>query len=83
MVPSDTITRNLPLMREIRAIIEAWLKHRVRSLYDVHTRGYLVLGALGWGAQGSADPWILRSVVGGIVILILTATIYDARTRQP
>lgn len=70
-------------MREIRAIIEAWLKHRVRGLHDVHTRGYLVLGVLGLRAQGSADPWILRSVVWGIVILILSATIHDARTRQP
>lgn len=83
MVSSDTIPLKQPLMREISATIQTWLKHRVRSLYDVHTRGYLVLGVLGLRAQASADPWILRSVVWGIVILVLSATIYDAWTKRP
>src|SRR5829696_4532280 len=59
-------------MRDLGAMLDSWLKHRVRSVYDVHARGYLVLGVLGWramSAPGSADPWILRSVVWGIVIL--------------
>lgn len=65
--------------------LETWLKHRTRSVYDVHARGYLVLGALGWhatDAQGSPDPWILRSVVWGIVLLVLSATIYDAWIKR-
>lgn len=68
-------------MREIRAIIEAWLKHRVRSLYDVHARGYLVLGVLGVRAQDGSDQWIARSVVVAIVVLILSATLYEGWSR--
>lgn len=80
-VSSERITLDRPLMREIKGIIEAWLKHRVRSLYDVHARGYLVLGVLGWRAQGEADEWIARSIVAAIVVLVLSATLYEAWSR--
>ncbi|MBW3572369.1 MAG: hypothetical protein KY467_14805 [Gemmatimonadetes bacterium] len=72
-------------MAGLGTLVEAWLRHRARSLYDVHVRGYLVLGLLGWhamGARGSADPWILRSVVWGIVALVLSATLYEGWSRR-
>jgi membrane protein DedA with SNARE-associated domain len=74
-------------MRHLRAIIEAWLKHGVRSLYDVHARGYLILGLIAGTAlaiQGNDDPWIVRSSVWGIILLVLSATILAAlRRREP
>lgn len=72
-------------MRQLRAIIEAWLKHGARSLYDVHVRGYLILGTIAWAALGSspnADPWITRSIVWGIVLLVLSATVF-AVVKKP
>ncbi|HEX6371277.1 MAG TPA: hypothetical protein VF006_20330 [Longimicrobium sp.] len=73
-------------MRNAWGMIEELLRQRARSLYDVHVSGYAVLGLLGWNAtsaQGSADPWVLRSVVWGIVILLLSATVYEARSKRP
>lgn len=71
-------------MRQLRAIIEAWLKHGVRSLYDVHARGYLILGTIAWAAssRSNADPWITRSVVWGIVLLVLSATVFAVVSKR-
>lgn len=72
-------------MRHLRAIIEAWFKHGVRSLYDVHARGYLILGLIAGTAlvvQGNDDPWIVRSSVWGIVLLVLSATFVAARRKR-
>jgi|GEM_PF-5527600 len=74
-------------MRQLSAIIEAWLKNGVRSLYDVHARAYLILGLIAGSAlsiQGNDDPWVVRSSVWGIVLLVLSATVFAAWSkRQP
>lgn len=72
-------------MRQLSAIIEAWLKNGVRGVYDVHARGYLVLGLIGGAAlstRGAGDPWIVRSIVWGIVLLVLSATVFAAWTHR-
>lgn len=71
-------------MRHLRAIIEAWLKNRVWSVYDAHGRAYLVLGGIAWAAlgDGATDPWVVRSSVWGVVLLALSATAFAAWTRR-
>jgi hypothetical protein len=65
-------------MRQLRGVIEAWLKHRVWSVYDAHGRAYLILGGIACVAlrvEGDPDPWVARSSVWGIVLLVFSATV--------
>lgn len=72
-------------MGEITGVVAAWVKHRPRSMYDLHARAYLVLGLLGYQvlkADGGADRWIIGSIIWGIILLIIVATLFEVWAQR-
>lgn len=63
-----------PSTGELRGMVEAWLKKRMRSVYDLHAWAYLLLG---WTAFWSTDPYVVRAAVGGIILGMVIATAHD------
>ena len=72
-------------MGEIRGVVEAWLKHRPRSLYDLYARAYLILGLLGYhvvSEGGRMDRWIIGSIIWGIILLLVVATGFEVWIKR-